>query len=204
MCNFLSAVVLRNGDLRMHPMIDSHAELVEYFKLPDATKFVSHFAKVELTPPADPGNNWMDVSQWKFRLDEETAPVWWEDVAERVESDLRRRAEGMILRDGDHGLIVDGCWIVGGAAQIREVRSGRIMRITGGTVNAIWGGTVNEITGGTVHAIWGGTVNAITGGTVNAIRGGTINAIREREGFTLNLSDQAQAELVRRGVLRVA
>ena len=258
MCNFLSALVMRDGSLKMHPMIDSHSELVEYFKLPDAKPFIQHFAKVELTPDYTSNDTVLDVSTWKFRLDEESEPQWWADVSERVERDLRARAERMILRSGDHGLIVDGCWIVGGDAKIRELRSGRIVRlcggtvsaisggtvseiwggtvsaisggtvsairggtvsaIWGGTVSAIWGGTVSEIRGGTVSAIWGGTVSAIRGGTVSAIRGGTVSeirggtvsaimggtvsAIRHSDCYTLTLSEQARAELVRRGVLK--
>lgn len=42
MCNFLSALVLRNGDILTHPMIDSHSELVEHFKVPDATHTHQH------------------------------------------------------------------------------------------------------------------------------------------------------------------
>jgi hypothetical protein len=45
MCNFLSAVILKNGDVLMHPMIDSHSELIEYFKLPDANRDIRHFVK---------------------------------------------------------------------------------------------------------------------------------------------------------------
>lgn len=122
----MSAYVLRNGDVLTHPMLDSHADLVTYYKLPDTTAYHQHFAKVELTPV-----DWMDPSKWKFRLDEATAPSWWEDVREGVEVDLRRRAERMILRDGEHTLIVDGCWIVGGTAIVRDVRGGRILRVQG-------------------------------------------------------------------------
>lgn len=98
MCNFFSAIVLRNGDVLSHPMIDSHSELVEYFKLPDATVHHQHFAKVELTPQSE--DAWLDPSKWKFTLDEKTVPGWWDDVASTAEATMRARAERMILRDG--------------------------------------------------------------------------------------------------------
>jgi hypothetical protein len=123
-CNFLSACVLRNGHVLTHPMLDSHSDLVRYFKLPDTTAYHQHFAKAELTPV-----DWMDVATWKFRLDEESAPGWWDDVSAAAEAELRRRANAMILRDGEHQLIVDGCWIIGGTAKVRDIRSGRIMRV---------------------------------------------------------------------------
>ena len=89
MCNFLSAIVLRNGDVLTHPMLDSHSDLVAYYALPDTTAHHQHFAKVELTPV-----DWLDPTTWRFRLDEETAPSWWEDVATGVEAEMRRRAVG--------------------------------------------------------------------------------------------------------------
>jgi hypothetical protein len=125
-CNFFSALVLQNGAVLTHPMLDHHSDLVRYFKLPDTSQFLHRFAKVKLTPV-----DWMDVSTWNFRLDEETRPQWWDDIAASAEAELRKRASAMILRDGEHDLIVDGCWIVGGTAKIREVRSGRIVRVTG-------------------------------------------------------------------------
>jgi hypothetical protein len=124
MCQFLSALALKNGDVLTHPMLDSHSDLVTYFQLPDDTAHHQHFAKVELQP-----QDWLDVSTWQFRLDEETEPGWWPDVAGPVEQTLRDRAARMILREGEHRLIVDGAWIVGGTAVVRDVRAGRIMRV---------------------------------------------------------------------------
>ena len=40
MCQFLSALVLKNGDVLSHPMLDSHTDLVTYFKLPDSTEVI--------------------------------------------------------------------------------------------------------------------------------------------------------------------
>jgi hypothetical protein len=115
-------------------MLDSHSDLVRYFKLPDNTAFIHHFAKVELTPV-----DWMDVSTWQWRIDEEMRPGWLDDVEKAAETKLRAIAERMILRD-DHELIVDGCWIVGGKAKVRDVRSGRIMRVQDSAqVTDVWG-----------------------------------------------------------------
>ena len=124
MCQFLSAIVLKNGDVLHHPMLDSHADLVMYFKLPDTNAYIQHFAKVELRPV-----DWMDVSTWKWIVDEPTKPKWWTEIAATAEATLRAIAARMILRDGEHALILDGCWIVGGKAKIRDIRSGRIVRV---------------------------------------------------------------------------
>jgi hypothetical protein len=124
MCNFLSALVLRNGDVLHHPMLDSHLDLVRYFKLPDTNAHIRRFAKIELTPV-----DWMDAATWTWRIDEPTRPNWLDEVEAEAERKTRAIADRMIVRDGEHGLIVDGCWIIGGTAKIRDVRSGRIVRV---------------------------------------------------------------------------
>jgi hypothetical protein len=143
-CNFLSALVLRNGDVLTHPMLDSHTDLVTYFQLPDTTAYHQHFAKVELTP-----EDWLDASTWRFRLDEETAPGWWEDVAASAEAALRARAQAMVITSGEKRLIVDGCWIVGGDAVVRDVRGGRILRVQDSAqIHGVRGSAQ-------IHDVWG-------------------------------------------------
>ena len=75
----------------------------------------------------------------------------------------------MIIR-GDHDLIVDGCWIVGGKASVRDVRSGRIMRVQGSAQIHDVGGSAQihgvrdsaQIHGvgdsAQIHDVWGSAV----------------------------------------------
>jgi hypothetical protein len=123
-CNFLSALVLRNGDVRWHPMLDSHSDLVRYFKLPDDNEHIRHFAKVELRP-----TDWLDPATWTWTVDEAIRPDWLNEVENKADHDLRSIARRMILKTGTHELIVDKCWIVGGDAVVRDVRAGRIVRV---------------------------------------------------------------------------
>src|SRR3990167_11025001 len=95
MCRFLSGLVLRNGDVLTHPMLDSHSDLVMYFKLPDTSAYVHHFAKVELVPD---GHDWLDPDTWVWHVDEPVMPVWWTEIAEQAEASLRSRAKGYIIR----------------------------------------------------------------------------------------------------------
>src|ERR1041384_2010222 len=113
MCNFLSALGLPNGDVLHHPMLDSHGDLVTYFKMPDESAFVRRFTKHELVPV-----DWIDPATWRFVTDEPTRPDWLTDEIEReIERKMRAVASRMILRDGEHRLIVDGCWIIAGTAK---------------------------------------------------------------------------------------
>jgi hypothetical protein len=136
MCHFLSALVVRNGDVLHHPMLDSHSDLVRYFKLPDTSAYISHFAKVELRP-----KDWMDAATWEWVVDEPTRPAWLDDVESAAEAKLRAMASRMILREGEHmGPVVDGCWIVGGTAILRDVRAGRIVRVwDSAQIHNVWG-----------------------------------------------------------------
>ena len=144
MCNFLSGLVLRNGDILTHPMLDGHADLVTHFNLPDTDAYVQHFAKVELRPV-----DWGDVATWEWHLDEQTAPSWWDDVAGGAEAELRARAARMILREGEHRLIVDGSWIVLGTAVVRDVRAGRILHVQDSArIHGVWGHAQ-------IHGVWG-------------------------------------------------
>ena len=153
MCDWLSALVVSNGDVLTHPMLDSHVDLATYFKLPDENVQIPRFVKVELVP-----QDWTDVSTWNWKIDQDTLPAWWSDVANQAEATLRARADKMILRDGEHALIVDGCWIVAGTAKVRDVRSGRIMRVQGSAqIHDVWGSAQIHGVGGSaqIHGVGG-------------------------------------------------
>ena len=144
MCNFFSALVLRNGDVLHHPMLDSHSDLVTYFKLPDETAHHQHFAKIELVPV-----DWLDAATWRFQLDAETAPGWWTEVAQAAEEACRAIVAKMMLRSGEHRLVVDGCWIVGGTAIVRDVRAGRIVQVRDSA-------QIHDVRGSAqIHDVWG-------------------------------------------------
>jgi len=155
MCNFLSVLILRDGSVRHHPMLDSHSDLVTYFKVPDENPHIPYFAKAELTPNTD----WTDASTWAWRIDEAVNPVWLTpDVEKAAEEAARAIAQRMVIKDGEHRLIVDGCWIIGGTAKIRDVRSGRIVRVQdsatirdvqdSATIRNVWGlATISNVGG---------------------------------------------------------
>ena len=144
MCNFLSVLILKNGDVKHHPMLDSHSDLIAYFQLPDNTPFIHHFAKAELTP-----TDWMDPATWRWRIDEEMRPAWLDDVEGAAEAAARRVAGRMILPDALPRLIVDGCWILGGNRVLRDVCGGRILRVQDSAqIHGVRGSAQ-------IHGVWG-------------------------------------------------
>jgi hypothetical protein len=201
-CNFLSAIVLKNGDVLHSPLLDSHSELVTLFKLPDTSAHHQHFAKVELTPPAG-WDGWADVSKWDFRLDEPTQPGWWADVAQSAEESVRNIIRRAILPAGERDFHLDGLVIIGPGVTVRSMRGGRaylrggtLTAMRGGTLTAMSGGTLTAMRGGTLTAMWGGTLTAMRGGTLTAMRGGTLTAmwggtLTEMRGGTLEKAEQS-------------
>lgn len=126
MCNFFSAIALRDGSIRWHWALDSHSDLLTYYGIADTSE-ARMFAKVELVP----GDDWTDPETWAFRIDEDVAPSWWADVAANVEREMRRTAAKFVLKDVTRRLIVDGVWIVAGASELVDVRGGRILCVGG-------------------------------------------------------------------------
>src|SRR3990167_1206111 len=176
MCQFFSALVLKNGDVLHHPQLDSHAGLVTYFKLPDGNAHVQHFAKVELLPASD----WLDVSTWVFRVDEPVLPGWWGEIANQAEASVRAIAKRMVLATGIHPLLCDGAWILCGDVAVGEIRAGaRIVRVQDtATIRAVWGGTFSAVKGGAFSDVRGGALRDVRGGTFSAVKGGTFSAVK--------------------------
>jgi len=93
-------------------------------------------------------------------------------------------AQGVYLT-GKHENIGEsgGNFVIGGDAEINDVRGGTINYVRGGTINYVRGGTINYVRGGTINDVRGGTINYVSGGTINYVRGGTINDV---SGGTIN------------------
>jgi len=116
--------VLKNGDVLHSPLLDSHSDLVAHFNLPDTTAHHQHFAKVELTPPAD-WIGWEDLGNWQFRLDEDTKPGWWDDVKTGAEESVRNIIRRAILPSGERPFLLDGLALIGPGVIVRSMRGGR-------------------------------------------------------------------------------
>jgi hypothetical protein len=125
MCNFLSAIVLRNGDIVCDPEhTDSHEDLIAMAGLRDdrVAQAMEAFCRVELLPPDDHAAI-ADVSAWRFVVDEEAAPSWLDRAG--IAKKLRRMVAKMLVGD-TRRLLLGGCWILHGEARVSAVKNGRI------------------------------------------------------------------------------
>ena len=130
MCQFFSALVLRNGDILWHEATDSHSDLVAHFQMPD-NPACKHFAKVEFTPPEVEG--WPMFEDWEkynLRVDEDTRPDWFDEVENGVVKKLQSVIRSMIVND-ERPLILGGARILVSGAKINAIKSSRVISMSG-------------------------------------------------------------------------
>jgi len=125
MCHFLSALVTRTGEVLTLPeYTDGHEDLVDYFNLTDDGQ---KFCRVEFTP----GAGAEVVDGYKFRVDEDAAPSWFDDeMKEKVISELKRRVTAMLVSD-ERKILIGGCHVLCDGASIRKVIGARIVAMLG-------------------------------------------------------------------------
>ena len=125
MCNFVSAIVLKNGDIICDPEhTDSHEDLIRVAGLRDdrVSMAAEAFCRVEFTPPDD-FSGIADLSKWTLRVDECSAPSWYD--SELVREKMERRVQAMII-DGERDILLGGCHILVCGANVRCVKNARI------------------------------------------------------------------------------
>ena len=123
MCCFFSALYTRTGDLLWHWCTDHHSDLMRIFKLKDEQE--QHFVRVEFTPPEDLATI-VDVDTWKFRLDEERTPGWFDAEAKAAAiAKLKGVVSSHIVTDA-RDVLTDGPWVLADGANVNTILSGRI------------------------------------------------------------------------------
>ena len=88
MCKFKSGVILRNRVVLTPEGNESHSDLLESLGIEDthmnATKT---FVRAELIPKDN--NKYTDISEWKYRVDQDIVPNWYEEDPGRYEQEFR-------------------------------------------------------------------------------------------------------------------
>ena len=130
MCRFLSALVLKNGDVLCKPEAsDSHEDLIEHFGLSDDKQHLNKFVRVEFCPPGD--TPLYELKKYELRLDEHTTPGWWtKKIQEKATRKLRVKIKGMLVSD-KRKLLLGGCYILHGEAKVE--------RVVNATIKAMYG-----------------------------------------------------------------
>ena len=118
MCNFLSAIVMKNGDIITAPeYTNSHEDLIRAFSIKDTESNSLHqsFARVEFSPPKD-GKNVGNFDTWMLTVDEQNVPDWLDRGA------LRSKLIDLVrphIIDGERDFLFGGWYIVEGKGNIK-------------------------------------------------------------------------------------
>jgi hypothetical protein len=128
MCKFLSAIVLKNGDLILDPMsTNSHELLIKANNLKKGlgTNFNENFARIEFVPPTDLKTIY-NIKTWNLKLDEQQEPSWWQDQKDKIKQQLESIVSRHILHDREKDLLVGDWWVLTGTTKIEKVVNSKI------------------------------------------------------------------------------
>ena len=88
MCKFKSAIILKNKVVLTPEGNESHSALLESLGIEDTYFNASKkFLRVELIPKDN--NKATDVAEWRYNVDQDIKPDWYEKDPERYEQDFR-------------------------------------------------------------------------------------------------------------------
>lgn len=88
MCRFKSGIQFKNRNVLTTIYNDSHSDLLEGLGIEDNEyNASSKFVRVELIPPND--NIAADISEWKYNVDQDIVPDWFDLDRERYEQSFR-------------------------------------------------------------------------------------------------------------------
>ena len=88
MCQFKSGIITKNG-VTLAPMYnDSHSSLLATMGIVDnQMNAMKVFVRAELVPPN--GDKTVDVKKWKYIVDQDIVPEWYEEDSKRYEDEMR-------------------------------------------------------------------------------------------------------------------
>lgn len=92
MCNFKSGVILKNRVVLAPEGNESHSDLLESLGIENNhMNTTKTFVRAELIPQN--GDKMSDVKDWKYRVDQDIVPDWYEKDPERHEQEFRDAVE---------------------------------------------------------------------------------------------------------------
>ena len=164
MCRFLSGIGLRNGDLKISDVTDSHSEILSQFNIPDDKHPADH-----VTLECHPGDDcrpqsYLKPEKYKIHCDGDR-PEWVTDRMLRTWQGRFRLYLKDCLVTTDKSALMGGRWVIGNGV-IRRLRLCYIPVVIGGTLGNFHDGTLRDFHGGTLGDFRGGTLRDFHGGTL--------------------------------------
>lgn len=92
MCNFKSGIILKNRVVLAPEGNESHSDLLDSLGIEDNhMNAYKTFVRAELIPKND--DKMTDVKDWKYKVDQDIVPEWYEKDPERYEREFRNAIE---------------------------------------------------------------------------------------------------------------
>lgn len=123
MCKFKSGIILKNRVVLTPMFNDSHSSLLERLGIEDTSENAMRiFVRVELTPPDNDRST--DPKTWKYIVDQDIKPDWYETDSKRYENEFREKVENWVK---DETVIMAGkSWLL-----IKKDESGTYFLLNG-------------------------------------------------------------------------
>ena len=88
MCQYKSGIILKNRVVLTPDGNESHSNLLESLGIEDShMNAMKTFVRAELIPPN--GNKAANINEWKYRVDQDIVPGWYEEDPKRYEQEFR-------------------------------------------------------------------------------------------------------------------
>lgn len=92
MCNFKSGIILKNRVVLAPEGNESHSDLLESLGIEDNhMNAAKTFVRAELLPKND--DKMSDMKEWRYKVDQDIVPDWYEKDPERYEQEFRNAVE---------------------------------------------------------------------------------------------------------------
>ena len=118
MCEFISGLAFKNGDIFMLPGVtNSHEVLIDYKGLKDENQFIRNWVRFEYTPPTDL-TLMADLDNWSFRIDECMQQGWIDE--DSTIKKLKAKVSTMLITGDTHPILLGGCYVLLGGANVKH------------------------------------------------------------------------------------
>ena len=104
MCKFKSGIITKNGVTLAPIYNDSHSNLLESMGIVDSQmNAMKKFVRAELVPPNN--DKTIDVKKWRYIVDQDIVPNWYEEDPKRYETEMREAVENWMK---EHFVVICG------------------------------------------------------------------------------------------------
>jgi hypothetical protein len=135
MCEFKSAWYLESGELVHSISTDGHEHLALARGINDGMVGADRAVRVEFAPPYDQ-DRIFNVENWILKLDEYTAPSWWNKKKEDCLRQMMALIKNVLITEDKHCLL-DGQWIIAKDVKVDHIFGGKIISAVGADLSGV-------------------------------------------------------------------